>query len=116
MTSTKKMTEIAFTVPTADLPWINRILDRATTDGLLIQERVEHFMDLCATHANGCPMDFQRLAECDDYTFVHDFCGIFKHINRLTGQIENLFSPKTRARSASFEQIADAIAKAEGRS
>jgi hypothetical protein len=51
-------------------------------------------MDLCATHANGNPMDFEKLASADDFNLAHDVCGIARHLDRNTGKLENYFSPR----------------------
>lgn len=51
-------------------------------------------MDLTATHANGCPMDFAALLAAPDFDFIHDIAGIRRHINRETGQLENCFMPR----------------------
>lgn len=51
-------------------------------------------MDLIATHANGCPMDFDRMRKADDFNILHDIVGIRDHLNRKTGQIEGMFLPR----------------------
>lgn len=54
-------------------------------------------MDLSATHANGCPLDFDKLAGFDDFNLMHDITGIYKHLNRETGELENCFLPRCAA-------------------
>lgn len=51
-------------------------------------------MDLLATHANGCPMDFGRMRKADDFNILHDIAGIRKHLNRETGRIVGFFVPR----------------------
>lgn len=51
-------------------------------------------MDLVATHANGCPLDFQRLEAADDFNLLHDVLGIERHLNRDTGQLQDFFLPR----------------------
>jgi hypothetical protein len=51
-------------------------------------------MDLTACHANGCPMDWEKLLAADDFTFVHDLVGIANHIDRETGKIAQGFLPR----------------------
>ena len=51
-------------------------------------------MDLAATHANGCPLDLARLLEADDFNLMHDVGGIYRHLNRDTGKLENHFLPR----------------------
>jgi hypothetical protein len=54
-------------------------------------------MDLLATHANGCPLDFKRLSEADDFNLMHDVSGIARHIDRETGELTNCFLPRFAA-------------------
>lgn len=51
-------------------------------------------MDLIATHANGCPLDFKRLFAADDFNLMHDVSGIARHIDRETGELTNCFLPR----------------------
>lgn len=54
-------------------------------------------MNLTATHANGCPMDFKKLHSCDLNTLAHDFYGIEESLNKQTGALENFFLPRCAA-------------------
>lgn len=54
-------------------------------------------MDLRACHANGNPLKLQELLDAKDSDFMHDLCGIQRHINRSTGQLEDYFSPRYSA-------------------
>jgi hypothetical protein len=56
--------------------------------------RLNLVMDLTATHANGCPMDFNKLLTAPDFDFVHDITGIQRHIDRETGKLGNCFLPR----------------------
>lgn len=51
-------------------------------------------MDLLATHNNGTPLDFERLANFDDFNLLHDVYGIYEHLDRETGQLMNHFRPR----------------------
>ena len=51
-------------------------------------------MDVLATHANGCPLDLERLSQADDFNVAHDVFGIYRHINRETGDLEGCFMPR----------------------
>lgn len=51
-------------------------------------------MDLIAAHANGCPMDFDRMRKADDFNILHDIMGIKNHLNRETGRLEGVFLPR----------------------
>ena len=55
-------------------------------------------MDLTACHANGCPIDWDKLNAATDTTFAHDISGIQRHINRKTGKLENCFLPRCAAK------------------
>lgn len=72
---------------------IDRVVDRA----LAIEPRLDEMgltMDLTAVHANGCPLDFDRLLSFGDRAFAHDVAGIMHHIDRDTGRLTGHFSPR----------------------
>lgn len=52
------------------------------------------FMDIEATHCNGCPLDLQALLEFPDLDFSHDVYGIAGHIDRTTGELRDCFVPR----------------------
>ena len=66
-------------------------------------------MDLCAVHANGCPLDFGKLLAFSDGDFLHDIRGIQRHINRRTGALGDCFDPRCSISEA--EQLRAAIAR-----
>lgn len=51
-------------------------------------------MDVTACHANGNPLDLERLLAAEDFDFAHDVFGIARNINRETGKLENFFVPR----------------------
>jgi len=51
-------------------------------------------MDISATHCNGNPLDLESLLSVPYEDFAHDILGIQSNINRRTGELENLFSPR----------------------
>ncbi|MCH4025034.1 MAG: hypothetical protein LKH76_08665 [Acetobacter fabarum] len=51
-------------------------------------------MDLNAVHSNGCPMDFARLENADDFNLLHDVAGIARHLDRSTGKLTDMFRPR----------------------
>jgi hypothetical protein len=51
-------------------------------------------MSLTAAHCNGCPIDFARLLDADDFNFTHDVVGIDRNCCRKTGQLLNFFLPR----------------------
>ena len=52
------------------------------------------FMDVSATHNNGCPLRLREFAFADDVNFGHDIFGIAAHLNRETGELEGCFLPR----------------------
>lgn len=62
--------------------------------------RVSMMMDLEACHCNGCPLDLAGLLQAPrDFDFMHDVAGIFRHLNRNTGELKGLFQPRYAART-----------------
>lgn len=57
-------------------------------------DRLHHAMDLLATHANGCPLDFAAMAEGRLADLAHDLGGIRKHLDRETGKLGGFFLPR----------------------
>lgn len=57
-------------------------------------ERINLDMDLTACHANGCPLDFEKLLLFPDFDFFHDLHGISRHIDRTTGELKDFFLPR----------------------
>jgi hypothetical protein len=51
-------------------------------------------MDLTACHANGCPLDLEKLLNAPDADFGHDVLGIARHIDRETGVLGDCFLPR----------------------
>ncbi len=76
---------------------IREITTRAMTLSHQFNVNVEELalnMDITACHANGCPLDLQKLLAADDFNFTHDVFGISRHLNRKTGQLEDCFVPR----------------------
>ena len=88
--------EVKFTTTAHEAKTIGKIVDRAKKLGLMRRgdDRLSIMMDLSATHANGCPMDFDRMLAADDLNFMHDYCGISRHIDRSTGELTGFFRPR----------------------
>lgn len=51
-------------------------------------------MDLSATHANGTPLNLDKLLAFDDFNFAHDLYGIYRHLDRDTGELMDCFMPR----------------------
>jgi hypothetical protein len=58
-----------------------------------LPDRMSFLMDMQAAHYD-IPMDLGKLMAFDDSNFLHDVCGINKHINRTTGKIDDHFLPR----------------------
>lgn len=93
---------ISFSVSAEEYPLLQQVVERAVavckeagiayaSDG---DHRLTIEMDLCATHANGCPLDFKKLLASSGFDFAHDLFGIRNHLNRETGCLERCFLPR----------------------
>lgn len=95
MTATK---QISFKATKQEYELIGKIVDRAEAmaneHGLANFDARATDMDLTACHANGCPLDFQKLLEFDDSNFGHDVFGITRFIDRKTGELGDCFLPR----------------------
>ncbi|MFH7812164.1 MULTISPECIES: hypothetical protein [Acetobacter] len=92
---------VKFTATPEEREIIMRISSRAASlyrdRGDITPRRVmllEITMDLDAVHSNGCPMDFARLDNADDFNLLHDVAGIARHLDRRTGQLTDMFRPR----------------------
>lgn len=101
-TATRPLDAISFSVSDEDARLIGLIADRALElyrrFEIIAPERMGVQMDLTACHANGCPLRLAELLAADNFNFVHDVIGIWRHLNRETGRLEDLFSPRFRQR------------------
>jgi len=50
-------------------------------------------MDISAAHL-ASPLDLSRLQTADEFNFAHDICGIHRHIDRETGELQDHFVPR----------------------
>jgi hypothetical protein len=97
--NTNKQNEVSFAATQEEFATVCRIVNRCRAMGQEFGSAMDMQMDLLATHANGCPMDFKRLEQADDFNLLHDISGIYRHLNRETGQLENFFRPRFAAKS-----------------
>lgn len=99
--SAARRREVSFDASAADYKLVDKIVARVAK---LLKERGEKLdrqstrMDLIATHANGCPMDFAKLLAADDFNLCHDVFGIARHLDRKTGELTNFFRPRCAAK------------------
>ena len=92
---------ISFKIDRSAAATVRKIIDRAaemservTGKKLNDDELRAWTMDVLACHANGCPLDFERLLAADDFNFGHDLFGIWRHMDRTTGNLTNCFVPR----------------------
>lgn len=94
---------ISFTVTKAETLTIAKIVDRAEAvfrRNHRQLDRMSTMMDITACHANGCPLDLDRLLEeADDFNLIHDVAGIARHLDRddaspTAGQLLDCFLPR----------------------
>lgn len=57
-------------------------------------DRMTAYMDIMACHANGRPLDLNKLLNAPSFDFSHDVFGIARHIDRRTGALLNCFVPR----------------------
>lgn len=86
--------KINWSVSKEDAALIDKIVDRAESLTVGPIDRLSVDMDITACHANGNPLDLQRLLDADNFTFVHDVGGISAHIDRETGRLGDFFVPR----------------------
>lgn len=88
---------VSFEVTAEESKIITKIAQRAVKDGKAAGVEVDFAtmeMDLTACHANGCPLDLQKLLDAPYGTFGHDVYGIRKFIDRDTGTLTQCFLPR----------------------
>lgn len=89
--------KVSFNVTKGERAVVTLIVKRATEIAKRYGQKVDGLslaMDLCAVHANGCPLRFQDLLDADEFNFCHDVFGIERHIDRDTGALLNCFMPR----------------------
>jgi len=62
------------------------------------EDTLELAMSITATHCNGCLLDLDKLLSADDFNFTHDVVGMYRHVSRETGELENHFRPRCAAK------------------
>lgn len=93
------VSQISFDATDAERAAIKKIVSRAISLKVT-KDRMSASMDMVACNANGTPLDFERLLVADDFNFLHDFCGIARHLDRTTGKLSGGFSPRFARRRA----------------
>ncbi len=77
-----------------DATLISRIVQRWARVIGQKQTLIDLELDITATHLNGNPLRLEELLRADEGDFCHDVSGIRHHIDRETGKLTNLFSPR----------------------
>ena len=90
--------EVSFERTREEDELMTKIAQRALGGCLSGCDLMEVEMDICATHANGCPLKLAELLAAEDFDFSHDMLGIRRHLNRETGKLEDCFLPRYAAR------------------
>ena len=90
----KKMVQFA-KLTKAEHKIVIGIADRAISAGIY-KNRLDADMDISAVHAT-CPLRLMDLLEADQFNFAHDMYGIHRHLNRQTGELDDLFLPRFAA-------------------
>lgn len=82
-----------------DVPIVDGIVDRyiqhmKELGAKVIGSKIDIFMDVTATHLNGCPLKLEELLKADNFDFMHDVTGILLNLDRKTGKLRNCFNPR----------------------
>lgn len=89
---------ISFKVTPKEYVLITKIAARAQSELFgpkgVKQSQGDTEMDLCATIAQGVPLRLEELLAADNFNFCHDIAGIYRHIDRSTGQLGGFFRPR----------------------
>jgi hypothetical protein len=95
------MTTASFNVTKVESEQIRAILARYQANrrehklpSLTGEELLSCEMDLTACHANGCPLDLERMLSGRPFDLAHDIAGISIHIDRTTGKLAGHFQPR----------------------
>lgn len=73
-------------------------------------------IDLVLLAHRGCPLDLEQFLHSSDQDFAHDIGGIRRHLNRITGQLEDGFTPRcaVSAKVLAEQALAESRVLAEG--
>lgn len=97
---------ISFQTTQGEAALISKIAERADREiyrpAAFSQTRLDTEMDLTACHANGCPLDLEKLLLADRVNFAHDLLGIRHHLDRddnspTGGKLKDCFFPRFAA-------------------
>lgn len=81
-----------FKLSYADASLISRIVERAMQYDVQ-RSRLHLEIDIAIVH-QATPLNLEGLLKARRQDFLHDVVGIINHLNRETGELEDLFSPR----------------------
>jgi hypothetical protein len=86
-----------FSASKFELQVISQIAKRAvnmSNEVGLKYDQMSAMMDIEAVHSNDTALDLNALLNADNFNFAHDVFGIYRHIDRTTGKLQDCFSPR----------------------
>lgn len=88
---------IKWTATKKEMNKITTIVRRARALGVGDNTSGKMMMDFEACHCNGTPLDLGKIIRANNLNFIHDVCGIQRHLDRDTGQLTGFFLPRGAA-------------------
>ncbi len=86
---------VSFAASPDERELVRKVIERAEHEELFGGYGRESLkMDLIAAHANGCPIDFNKLLDAGRFDFTHDIAGIVRHLDRSSGELTMHFRPR----------------------
>lgn len=99
---------VSFTATPEERELVRKIIERAEQEDLFGgYDRESLEMDLIATHANGCPIDFNKLLQAGRFDFTHDIAGIVRHLDRRSGELTRFFRPRCALPAQAENEVAN---------
>lgn len=99
----KEDEQVDFETTAEDEKLILEILKRAVADELIDATRdkavLHAHMDIVAVHKNGCSLDLEKFLNSSSEDFAHDLFGINVYLDRSTGKLMGIFSPRCAAKT-----------------
>ena len=85
--------EVQFNATKFDRAIVMKIAQRAHKE-LPGRSIMDWAMDVEATHCNGNPLRLEDMLAADGFNFLHDVTGIYRHLDRDTGELKGFFVPR----------------------
>ena len=78
-----------------DFELASKIADRAISElSTDTNNKQGLVMEIIAAHVSGCKLKLRPLLYANLGDFLHDVCGINKHLDRETGKLQDCFLPR----------------------